>query len=69
MTALLRYIPFDALTLAVLLGLVVATVAAVPALRRGEPAAATVSAARFLLGGAVLAVLAATMVSGAGERV
>jgi hypothetical protein len=61
----LRYVPVGALTLAVLLGVLAATVAAVPALRRGEPAVATRSAARVLLVGAVLAVLAVTTMSGA----
>jgi hypothetical protein len=65
MTAL-RYLPIEALTLAVLIGLIAAAGAALPAMRRRESAAAAVNAARVLLGGAVLAVLAVTMSSGVG---
>lgn len=61
-----RYVPIEALTLAVLIGLVAAAGAALPALRRRESAAAALNAARVLLGGAVLAVLAVTMVGDLG---
>lgn len=61
-----RYVPLEALALAVLVGLVAAGGAAVPALLRREPATAALTAARVLLGGAVLAVLAVTTMSGAG---
>lgn len=60
------YVPVEAVSLAVLVGLVAAAVTALPALRRGEPFAAAVNAARVLLGGAVVAVLAVTTMSGAG---
>lgn len=63
-----RYVPIEALTLAVLVGLVVAALVGLPALRRGDNTAATVTAARVLLGGTVLAILAVTM-SGAGGKV
>lgn len=62
----LRYVPVELLALAVLLGLGAAAVAAAPAVRRRDHRAATSAAARVLLGGAVLAVLAVTLVSGTG---
>lgn len=62
----LRYVPIEALTLIVLVGLAAGAVAALPALRRGDNTAAVVTAARVLLGGTVLAVIAVTM-SGTGE--
>ena len=61
-----RYVPIEALTIAVLVGLLAAVGAALPALRRGETTAAALIVARVLLGGSVLAVLAVTMMSGAG---
>jgi hypothetical protein len=61
-----RYVPIEAVTLVVLVGLVAAVGVALPGLRRGETTAAGVAAARVLLGGAVLAVLAVTMMSGVG---
>ena len=62
-----RYVPIEALALAVLVGLVAAAGAALPALRRRERATAALNAGRVLLAGAVLAMLAVTMMSGAGE--
>src|SRR5512139_2298010 len=61
-----RYVPIEALTLAVLVGLMAAAGAALPALRRRDTPTAALNAARVLLIGAVLAVLAVTMMSGAG---
>jgi VanZ like protein len=62
-----RYVPIEALALAVLVGLVAAAGAALPALRRRERATAALNAGRVLLAGAVLAMLAVTMMRGAGE--
>lgn len=61
-----RYLPIETLVVSVLLGVVVAVVAMVPALRRREPAAAMLRATRVLLAGSVLAILVVTMMSGAG---
>jgi len=61
-----RYVSIEALVPAVLLGLLAAAAVSVPAVRRGEPAAAILSAARALLAGAVVAVLAVTLIGGAG---
>lgn len=61
-----RYVPIDSLGLAVLVGLLAAGAASLPALRRRDAAAATLAAARVLLVAALLAVLAVTMMSGVG---
>lgn len=61
-----RYVPIETLAVSVLLGVVGAVVAVVLVLRRGEPAAAMLRAARVLLAGSAIAVLVATMMSGAG---
>ena len=62
----LRYIPVELLALTVLLATIAAVAAAVPALLRRDVYGAAITAARVLLGGAVLAVLAVTLVGGAG---
>jgi glycopeptide antibiotics resistance protein len=62
----LRYVPLEALFLAVLLGVATAAAASLPALRRGDAGAAALTAARVLLAGAILAVLAVTLMSGTG---
>ncbi|HSE09807.1 MAG TPA: VanZ family protein [Nocardioidaceae bacterium] len=61
-----RYVPIEVLAVAVLVGLLAAAGAVLPSLRRRETAAAAVIATRVLLVGSVLAVLAVTMMSGAG---
>ena len=61
-----RYVPMDTLALAVFVGLFAAAAAAFPALRRRDAAAAMLTAARVLLVGALLAVLAVTTMNGAG---
>lgn len=62
----LRYVPFDALALAVVVSVVVAAVASAPALARRDARAALVAASRTLLVGAVLSVVAVTLLGGGG---
>lgn len=62
----LRILPLEVLVLLVVGSLVTAALTAAAAVRRGEPAGAVVRGARVLLVGAVLAVLAVTLLQGSG---
>lgn len=65
----LGYVPFQTLVPVGLLGLVAALAAVIPALLRRDPRTALLRVTRVLLGGALLAILAVTLIGGGGTGI